>query len=165
MHNKRLLLPVALIVLAVVVAVAQRQSHPQIDDTLAFQRVDGALQQYADFRGKPLLLTFWSPSCVICMHEVKQLNALYQQGGGLDFELLGVSMAYDRPDHVLEARTRTAMAYPVYLDLYSHIAEAFGRVTTTPTSFLIDADGQIVLRLDGKLDFRLITKSLNQLTA
>ena len=166
MPRYRLLLSLTLIALAISLALSQRQPLPQIDDRLVLQRIDGERQRFDDFRGKPLLVTFWSPSCVICMHEVDDLNRLYAQGGsGRDFELLGVSMFYDRPDHVLEARRRADMHYPVYLDIDNSVATAFGRVQTTPTSFLIDANGDVVLKLDGKLDFKLIDKSLNQLSA
>ncbi len=165
MPTRNLLLSFALIAIAIVLTLSQRQVYPQIDRTLMLQRIDGVQQHFADFHGKPLLVTFWSPTCVICMHEVDALNNLYEQGGrGHDFELLGISMFYDRPDHVLAAHNRAAMQYPVYLDLDSAIATAFGRVQVTPTSFVINSSGEIVLKLDGKLDFNLINKKLKQLT-
>ena len=156
------LLLVAVLVSAFYVSAPAR--FPSLADGLVFQNIDGQQQHFADLRGKPLLVTFWSPSCVICMHEVPDLNQLYQvHRGGEAFELLGLTMSYDRPDVILQTRQRAGMQYPVYLDLHNELASAFGDVTATPTSFLIDADGEIVYRHSGKLDFTLLNDKLKKL--
>jgi cytochrome oxidase Cu insertion factor (SCO1/SenC/PrrC family) len=155
----------AIIVAAIAITVAQPgESYPAIDNALPLQRVDGVRQQFGDFKGKPLLVTFWSPTCVICMAEVNDMNQLYQTAnGGSDFELLAFSMYYDRPDWVMETRQQKAMQYPVYFDLEKKLSRAFGNVVATPTTFLIDARGQIVYRHAGRLDFDLLAQKLSQL--
>lgn len=141
-----------------------RSDHPELPADLALQRIDGELQLLADLRGKPLLVTFWSPTCVVCMHEVKALNTLYRdKQGGQAFELLAISMFYDRPDTILETSARQGMQYPVYLDLQRELALAFGDIVVTPTSFLVDPDGAIVYRHVGELDFELLNRKLNDL--
>jgi peroxiredoxin len=156
-----------LLVIAVVLVVSfNTQSRSlSIDPTLPLLRIDGTSQTIDHFHGKPLLITFWSPSCVICMHEVEDFNRLYRKlEGGSRFEMLGISMYYDRPDWVVETSQDRNMLYPVYFDLQKTIATAFGGVIATPTSFLLDADGAIVYRHTGALDFRLLEQKLDQLT-
>jgi len=141
-----------------------KQSYPQISDKLEFQRIDGVKQRFAELKGKPLLITFWSPSCVICMREVEDFNRLYQQNnGGKDFEILALSMYYDRPDWVLQTRIKSGMTYPVYFDLQKNLSSAFGHVVATPTSFLLDHNGQVIYHHVGRLDFPTLKNKLKQL--
>jgi thiol-disulfide isomerase/thioredoxin len=139
--------------------------YPEIDDNLLFQRIDGSKQTFKELKGQPLAVTFWSPTCTICMHEVKDWNTLYQQNGkDYQFELLALSMYYDRPDMVIQASQKKGMTYPVYLDLQNQLAQAFGNIVATPTTFLLDASGVIIYRHTGKLDFQLLAEKLSQLT-
>jgi peroxiredoxin len=145
----------------------QLSSHgyPIVDGNLKLQRVDGVNQQLKDFRGKPLLVTFWSPNCVICMQEVDSLNQLYTTANaGKNFQILAFSMYYDRPDWVIQTQQQKAMQYPVYFDLNKKISRAFGNTVATPTAFLLDADGQIIYSHAGRLDFNSIAHKLSQLT-
>ena len=157
-----LLLISALVVLALQLRAPQ---YPVIHSDLLFQRIDGTQQTFADHKGLPLLITFWSPSCTICMHEVEDLNQLYTKlEGGTRFELLALSMSYDRPDQVVHTAQVKGMRYPVYLDLNNELAKAFGNIVATPTTFLLNAGGEIIYRHAGKLDFKLLSQKLAQLT-
>ena len=156
---------VALLVFAVMLFALllniNQQAFPDIPDHLIFQRIDGLKQKFSELKGKPLLITFWSPSCVICMREVEELNRLYQLNkGGKQFELLALSMYYDRPDWVLDSSRKAGMRYPVYFDLQKKLSRAFGNVVATPTSFLINKQGEVIYRHSGRLDFSLIQQKL-----
>jgi len=158
----------ALLLFLAVISVAiysfDTAGFPEIDTQLTFQRIDGKQQTLTDFNGKPLLVTFWSPNCVICMRDVKQLNQLYEDNqGGKRFELLALSMYYDRPDWVIDSSTKAGMKYPVYFDLEKNLSNAFGKVVATPTSFLLDQNGLVVYRHEGRLDFTEIEQKLKQL--
>ncbi len=164
MFTKIIALLVFSAVLIGVLAGLNWQAYPTLEDDLVFQRVDGAKQTFQELKGRPLLITFWSPGCIICMHEVNDFNRLYlDKNGGQDFELLALSMYYDRPDWVLESKRKSGMTYPVYFDLHKNLSKAFGNVVATPTSFLVDQKGEIVYRQSGKLDFDKIEQKLIQL--
>lgn len=161
-----LLILLILLVLSIFTIVQlQQQTYPTLSGQLSFQRIDGVRQSLAELHGKPLLITFWSPECVLCMAEVTQLNQIYSElRGGENFELLALSMYYDRPDRVIETSLQSGMTYPVYFDLQKTLSNAFGRIVATPTSFLLNSDGKIVYRHAGVLDFTLIKLKLQQLT-
>ncbi len=160
---------ISFVVLISALAVLAFQLHspdyPVIEDNLIFQRIDGTRQSFKDLKGKPLIVTFWSPTCTICMHEVGGWNALYQKNqADHPFELLALSMYYDRPDLIVQASQQKGMSYPVYLDLQNQIAQAFGNIVATPTTFILDTSGDIIYRHAGKLDFELIAQKLSQLS-
>jgi len=142
----------------------QKPDYPELSDNLIFQRIDGTRQTMKELKGKPLMVTFWSPSCVICMQEVEELNHLYTElQGGKKFDLLALSMYYDRPDSIVESSTQSKMLYPVYLDLQQSLSKAFGNVVVTPTSFLINSSGEIIYQHVGRLDFSFINQKLKAL--
>ncbi|MDJ0833868.1 MAG: TlpA disulfide reductase family protein [Gammaproteobacteria bacterium] len=154
---------IILLLLTVVIGISQLNKE-QLDDNLVFQRIDGTKQTFQQLKGKPLLVTFWSPSCAICLKEVDEFNQLYRShAGGSEFELLALSMYYDRPDWVIETSRESGMQYPVYFDLQKQLSSAFGDVRATPTSFLLDRDGRIVYRHSGRLDFSLLEQKLTDL--
>jgi Uncharacterized protein SCO1/SenC/PrrC, involved in biogenesis of respiratory and photosynthetic systems len=59
-----------------------------------FSATDLNGQKYSlnDFRGKVVLLTFWSTSCPICQSEIPNLNRLSQKYDGKDVVFLALTM-------------------------------------------------------------------------
>lgn len=165
MFTKFIALLFFIAVLTAVLLNLKQQAFPELADSLVFQRIDGVKQSFKVLKGKPLLVTFWSPNCVICMQEVKDLNRLYtNHQGGKKFELLALSMYYDRPDRVIQTSQQSGMKYPVYFDLQKTLSRAFGNVVATPTSFLLNPRGEIIYRHEGRQDFTLIDQKLSEIT-
>jgi len=119
---------------------------------VSFKIVDGRTLDLQQLRGKPVLVTFWATSCPGCIKEMPHLIELYHDLAPKGFELIGVAMAYDPPNHVMEMRKERNIPYPIALDINSKIAHAFGDVSLTPTHFLIDPQGRIVQHKIGELD-------------
>jgi peroxiredoxin len=44
----------------------------------------------ADFKGKVVLLDFWDPGCVPCMHAIPNSNKLQDNMAAKDFKMLGI---------------------------------------------------------------------------
>jgi len=98
------------------------------------------------------------------MQEVDEFNQLYKQNrGGEKFELLALSMYYDRPDWVIQSSTESKMLYPVYLDMKKTISTAFGGIVATPTSFLLNSQGDIIYRHSGRIDINTLNQKLKEL--
>ncbi len=106
----------------------------------------------AGLRGRPVLVNFWATTCSSCTQEMPQLVNLYEELAPRGFEIIGISMAYDPPNHVLAFKQTRGIPYPLALDIQSLAARAFGDVQLTPSSFLIAPDGRIVHRQTGTLD-------------
>ncbi len=80
------------------------------------------------------------------------LAQLYRRWSAKGLEVIGVAAPYDRPDNVVTLARREAIPYPVALDLTGALAQAFGGIQGTPTSFLIGPAGHVRLRTLGPLD-------------
>lgn len=112
--------------------------------------------ELAKLRGRPVLVTFWATSCPGCIKEMPHLIELYNELNPKGLEILGIAMNYDRPDNVLAMLKSKQVPYPIVWDGDSKLAAAFGSVSLTPTSFLINPDGQIVSQTIGELDMSLL---------
>ena len=117
-----------------------------------FTIVDGRTIDLENLKGRPVLVTFWATSCPGCIKEMPHFIELYHELAPRGLEIIGVAMAYDPPNHVMEMRKRKQIPYPIALDLDSSAALAFGEVKLTPTSFLIDPNGRIVKHKIGEVD-------------
>ena len=127
---------------------------------VAFNFVDGRKLTMQELKGRPVLVTFWATSCSGCVKEIPHLAELYQEMAPRGLEIIGVAMAYDPPNHVMTMRKEKAIPYPIALDIDSKIALAFGDIKLTPTSFLIDPNGQIVKQKIGEMDMTLVKQRI-----
>ncbi len=130
---------------------------------ISISTIDGRSFDSATVEGRPLLVTFWSTTCLICLREMPDLEALYRRLSPRGFEIIAVSMPWDPPGEVVRlARTR-ALPYPVALDVDGAIARAFGDVSATPTHFLVGPSGDVAFRRTGALDFPGLDRRLRSM--
>jgi peroxiredoxin len=106
-----------------------------------------------DLRGKVVLVNFWATSCTTCVGEMPKLVDTYRKHRDRGFETIAVAMSYDPPNYVLHYVARNALPFKVALDPIGAAARAFGDVSLTPTTFVIDRRGTIVKRYLGEPDF------------
>jgi len=125
---------------------------PSVSPDISLLDIDGKELRLADYRGKPLLVTFWATTCPGCIREMPHLIELYRELAPRGLEIIGITMDYDPPNHVLAMREARRIPYPIALDIHADAARAFGDVRLTPTSFLIAPDGRIVYQVVGELD-------------
>ena len=102
--------------------------------------IDGQTVNVRSYQGKPLLVTFWSITCSLCLEEIPKLTELYSELNPYGFEIIGIAMSYDPPNRVVELSKKRKIPYSIALDINSDAEMAFGRIRATPTNFLIDAD-------------------------
>jgi peroxiredoxin len=137
-------------------APAGLKSSPDINVT----GIDGNELHLSDYRGRPLLVTFWATTCPGCIREMPHLIELYEELSPQGLEIIGIAMDYDPPNHVLAMRDAKQIPYPVALDLNAEAARAFGNVRLTPTSFLIAPDGHIAFRKIGEMNMDRLRRDI-----
>ncbi len=125
---------------------------------LNIKSLSGATIELSALRGKPLLINFWATDCAACIREIPHLTELYQNFHPKGLEIIGISMYYDIPSHVVEMTRMKQLPYQIALDLKGEYANAFGRVQLTPSTFLISKDGIILAKFIGALPKDLATQ-------
>lgn len=114
--------------------------------------IEGDVVELDELRGKPVLITFWATTCPGCMKEIPHLIELHEAFHEQGLSIYGVAMSYDPPNQVIEFARSRELPYQIALDIEGKIAQAFGDVMLTPTTFLIAPDGRIVMNKIGQFD-------------
>lgn len=138
-------------------------SRPQPAPSVELKTLTGDPRNPAQLRGKVQLVNFWATSCAVCVAEMPEFVRLHERLAARGLEVTAVAMRYDRPDYVLAYQERVGLPFPIALDLDGAAARGFGEVRATPTTFVIDAQGQIVARYQGRPDFDELERRLVKL--
>ncbi|WP_036277890.1 TlpA family protein disulfide reductase [Methylomonas sp. 11b] len=124
-----------------------------------FTTLTGERLAISELKGKPVLITFWATDCPSCIEEIPDLIALHQQG----LQIIAVTMPYDPPSRVQALAKERQLPYAVALDIDRSLVHAFGDVQLTPTMFLIDRQGIIILHKVGAFDMASLQELLRHL--
>ncbi|MFK7815493.1 MAG: peroxiredoxin family protein [Gammaproteobacteria bacterium] len=108
--------------------------------------INGDMHTLEDYRGKYVLLNFWTMSCNVCKSEMTTLQSAYDL---LDRDnLMVISVHAGNPsedvDSVLELN---GISYPVLFDIDLQLGD-WG-VPIMPTTFIINPDGTVRYRAVG----------------
>lgn len=157
-----LLLCVAVLVsiLAVVGYLSLFSAHKAPD--VVFTDLQGQQFTTQELRGKVVMVNFWATSCTTCVKEMPQLAETYNKYKDRGLEFFAVAMSYDPPNYVLNFAETRQLPFKVALDTEGKLAQAFGDVQLTPTTFVIDKEGHIVKRYLGEPDWDGLHKLLDQ---
>ena len=159
-YHKYVLLGVVLVALAAALFMALTQKTPAPQVT--FTDLTGKNISMQSLRGKMVLVNFWATTCPGCVEEMPHIVETYKQYHDKGFEVIAVAMSYDPPSYVLRFKQQRALPFPVALDVQGDLAHQFDDVKLTPTSYLIDKDGNIVEQTIGSLNFVKLRSQLDK---
>ncbi len=123
---------------------------------LSVTTLQGKSLNLASLQGRPVLVTFWATTCPGCIKEMPHLVELYQELAPRGLEIIGIAMEYDPEDQVRTMVAQKQVPYPIAIDKDGSAAQAFGGVSLTPSSFLIDPQGRIVQYKLGEMDMNAL---------
>lgn len=135
-------------------------SGAQQAPNITLQMLDGKKLSLSSLKGKPVLITFWATSCPGCIKEIPHLIELYHELHPKGLEIIGIAMPYDRPDYVMEMVKQKKVPYRIAFDLKGEAVQAFGKVSLTPTTFLIDDKGKIIKKKIGEMNMTVWKKRI-----
>ncbi|TQS71455.1 TlpA family protein disulfide reductase [Rhodobacteraceae bacterium] len=118
-----------------------------------FTAEDGQEVALSHYRGKVILVNFWATWCVPCREEMPALDALQQELGGDDFEVLTIASGRNpvaKIDRFFAAEGVSDL--PKNRDEKQQMARAMG-VLGLPVTVVINAQGAEVARLIGGADW------------
>lgn len=113
---------------------------------------DGNSVKLSDFRGKPVVLNFWATWCPPCKAELPDFDeAAATYGDKVHFLMVNLTDGgRDTVDGVKAFVAENGYTFPVYFDTTYSAANAY-RVYSIPTTYLINADGEIIGRKEGMM--------------
>ncbi len=143
-HIKRALL-LGLLVLLVGCSTASAARRGQVAPNFSLETLTGETLRLSDFRGRPVLLNFWTSWCPPCRTEMPELQKV-QEALGDQVVILAVNLLYqeDRLEDVHAFVRELGLTFPILLDRDGRVATDY-RVVSLPASFFVDPEGKIYL--------------------
>ena len=118
----------------------------------------------SDFFGKPIIVNFWASWCGPCKMEMPDFDEAYQTYGN-DISFLMVNMTDGSRETVETASSfieESGYSFPVYYDTNYSAAITYS-VSSLPTTYFIDADGNLIAHARGAIDGATLQKGINMI--
>lgn len=163
--NKKLFLGIGAAVLVGLGVAAYVSTGSSAAPASTFVLLDGSSRTTADLKGKVTLVNFWATSCTTCVHEMPRIIETYQKYKDRGYETLAVAMSYDPPSYVVNFTETRKLPFKVAIDNTGAVAQAWGDVKLTPTTYIVDKKGRIVKRYVGEPDFAELHGLIERLLA
>jgi peroxiredoxin len=120
---------------------------------VTFTNLKGDKFSTQDLRGKVVMVNFWATSCSTCIAEMPRMIETYNKYNKQGLEFVAVAMSYDPPNYVVNYAETRQLPFHVALDVQGRLAQAFGDVKLTPTTYVIDKQGNVLKRYVGEPSF------------
>ncbi len=146
-------------------AAAYMASSVEAAPASTFVLLDGSKKTTSDLKGRVTLVNFWATSCVTCVAEMPKVIATYDKYHAKGFDTIAVAMSYDPPSYVVNYTETRKLPFAVAIDNTGSVAKAWGEVSLTPTTFVVNKRGEIVKRYVGEPDFVELHKLIESLLA
>ncbi|MEL6644538.1 MAG: TlpA disulfide reductase family protein [Pseudomonadota bacterium] len=128
-------------------------SEPQAVSAAVFTEPDGTERTLADWEGKYILLNFWATWCAPCRKEMPALDALQQEFGGDDFEVVTLATGRNSLPGIKRFFDEEQItALPILLDPKQAVAREMA-VLGLPITVIIDREGREIARMRGDAEW------------
>lgn len=119
------------------------------------------MMRLSDFRGKVVVLKFWSRGCGICVAEMPAIDELSRKYEDRGLVILAINRR-DSKESVEKLVRGLNISYPLLLDPVSIVSKKYG-VIGVPTTFFIDRHGTAKKVVLGEMRPDLFEKTVGEL--
>ena len=108
------------------------------------QEITGKEHRLSGYRGKPVMIHFWSATCPFVMRYEERLQEITDDYSKRGVVILGIdSNSNETADQIKKVAAKRKVNYPILIDPGNQIADKFGAITT-PHVFIMDKDGKLI---------------------
>jgi thiol-disulfide isomerase/thioredoxin len=118
---------------------------------LSLEDLGGNTHNLNDYRGQVVLVNFWATWCPPCIVEMPALQRLKQKLAGKPFRILAVNEK-ESEETIWKFHKLVKVDFPLLLDRDGQASEDW-HVAVYPSSYLVDAAGEIRYQVTGMLEW------------
>jgi len=121
---------------------------PQQMSDMVLKNQTGRTVSLRDFKGKVVLLRFWSIQCPACHMEEPQLEKMKQAFGPAGLEILGVNLI-DKPQAIFNHCASNKVPFPVLFDGNGGFSLKPLKLGGKATAFVVNPKQEAILEVPG----------------
>ncbi|MBU3933363.1 MAG: redoxin domain-containing protein [Candidatus Omnitrophica bacterium] len=157
-----LLIIVGITILIPRASAEQAKPSKEVASDFALPGLDGQTLRLSDFKGKIVILDFWSISCPVCRRAIANFVKLYDKYKDKGLVIIGVNLDRADIDAVKRLSQSIGINYPVVKGDYA-LTQSYGGIRYTPTTFIIDKEMNIVKKFIGYTPVEVFESQINEL--
>lgn len=138
------------------------QAPKPVAPDFTVEDAEGNAVSLSQFKGKPVVLNFWSSRCAPCRYEMPDFDKLHQKlGDQVEFVMVNVTDGrWDTLDTAKAFIKDSGYGFPVYFDTKVSAARSYA-VNALPTTYFIDAEGVMVARAASAIDMETLQRGID----
>ena len=125
---------------------------------------NGNKVKLSDFAGRPIVINFWASWCYYCKVEMPDFDKAYKNHPDVVFLMVndtdGASETLASAKAFVESG---GYSFDVYFDTTGEAFSAYG-ITSYPSTYFINANGELVARRIGMLDYSMLEQGISYIT-
>ncbi|MEJ2179937.1 MAG: TlpA disulfide reductase family protein [Gammaproteobacteria bacterium] len=121
-------------------------NKPQAAD-FTLKDSDGKVHQLGKYRGRVVIVNFWTTWCPPCRFELPSMERAYEQLKKEGIEILAINVGEDA-DTIFTFTADYPVTFPLLMDLDSSVINDYP-VVGLPTTFVIGPEGRLIYRAIG----------------
>lgn len=123
--------------------------------------LNGKELSLSDLKGKKVFINFWATWCPSCKAEMPEIEKLYQETKDSNLVIIAVEIG-EPLSTVKSFIDSNKYSFKVLLDSDQNVATKYG-ISAIPTSYFIDAEGNIVSKNVGAMDINQMREHIKAL--
>ena len=130
----------------------QRFQERKEAPAFSLKSLNGEQINLSDFKGKPVLITFWATWCDSCKEELPVLEK-FSVGKRDQLAILLIAIDGERKGTVQKIVNQNKITLPVLLLLKEKVMDQYGVRGWVPLTFLVDREGMLIGKIVGQRDW------------
>ena len=138
---KKIILPSIFLVALIVLSGFSSAPAPEKSQNFTLNDLSGNPVPLDSFKGKVVLLAFFTTWCPSCQDEIPQLEAIYRKYKAKNLEVVGVNLRETR-NSVKVFANENKLSFKVLLDEKGDVGSLYN-VKYIPKIFILDRNGEV----------------------
>lgn len=131
-------------------------SLPQIGQAapdFALKDTSGKKISLSNYKGRVIMINFWATWCPPCRYEMPSMETLFKEYNKKGFEILAISSDSQGEKIVRPFMEFYELSFIALMDTDGEVHSLYG-VTSIPTTYIIDKQGNITHKIMGPRDWK-----------